>query len=397
MTVRPITISVPAGTLDDLHSRLSRTRWPDEVEGADWDYGTNMRYMKELVDYWLRTYDWRAREAELNRFAHYTADIDGKAIRFIHERGKGPDPMPLVLFHGWPDSICRYLKLIPMLTDPAAYGGDAADSFDVVVPSLIGDPGMSRSDRAQPLAKIAELTWRLMTGELGYRRFGAGGGDGGSPISQILGVRHPESIVGLHLTDIGFPIMMANFPDLSDAEREYLARSQAQGFSEGAYAVLQGTKPQTLAYGLNDSPAGYAAWIIEKFRTWSDGDLEKVFSKDEQLTNIMLYWAGGPSVRAVSYREEWVSGSLAPDQRIDVPVGLALPPKDIDPVPPREYAERNLKDIRRWTVLEHGGHFVAMEVPELMAREIRAFFRPLRNLPASAGEPAIPEPQRRAG
>ncbi|KLK88360.1 hypothetical protein SZ63_04860 [Methanoculleus sediminis] len=380
MTVRPYTLNVPDATLDDLHRRLARTRLPDEVEGAGWDYGTNPGYLRELADYWLHEYDWRAREAELNRFRHYTAEIDGTELRFIHERGKGPDPMPLVLFHGWPDSICRYLKLIPMLTDPAAHGGDPADSFDVVVPSLIGDPGMSRSDKGQPLAKMAEISYRLMTEELGYGRFGAGGGDGGSPISQILGARHPESIAGLHLTDIGFPIMMANFPDLSDAEREYLARSQEQGFEEGAYAMLQGTKPQTIAYGLNDSPVGYAAWIIEKFHTWSDcdGDLETIYTKDELLTNIMLYWTAGPSVRAVSYREEWVSGSLAPDQRIDVPVGLALPPKDIDPVPPREFAERNLKDIRRWTVLERGGHFAPMEVPELMAREIREFFRPLR-------------------
>jgi pimeloyl-ACP methyl ester carboxylesterase len=384
MTVRPYTVSVPDETLDDLHHRLSHTRFPDEIEGAGWDYGTNLDYMKELVNYWRHTYDWRAREAELNRFRHYSADIDGREICFIHERGKGLDPMPIILFHGWPDSICRYLKLIPMLTDPAAYGGDPADSFDVVVPSLIGDPGMSRSDKTQPLAKMAEISYRLMTEELGYERFGAGGGDSGSPLSQILGVDHPGSIIGLHLTDLGFPIMMADFPDLSDAEREYRAASQAQGFSEGAYAVLQGTKPQTLAYGLNDSPAGYAAWIIEKFRTWSDcdGDLETVYTKDELLTNVMLYWTGGPSVRAISYREEWVSGSLSPDQRIDVPVGVALPPKDIDPVPPREYAERNLKDIRRWTVLERGGHFVPMEFPELMAREIRAFFRPLRASPA---------------
>jgi len=243
--------------------------------------------------------------------------------------------VPLILFHGWPDSFYRYQKVIPLLTDPAAHGGDPADSFDVVVPSLIGDPGMSRSDRTQPLAKIAEMAYRLMIEELGYERFGAGGGDGGSPISQILGVRHPESIIGLHLTDISFHILTADFPDLSDAEQEFLARSRAWGFTEGAYAVLQGTKPQTLAYGLNDSPAGYAAWIIEKFHTWSDcdGDLETVYSKDELLTNVMLYWTAGPSVRALSYREEWVSGSLAPDQRIDVPVGLALPPKDIDPLP----------------------------------------------------------------
>jgi len=386
MTVRPFAINVPEETLDDLRSRLARTRFPDAVRGAGWDYGTDPDYMRELVDHWLNRFDWRAREAELNRFRHYTADIDGREIRFIHERGRGPDPMPLILFHGWPDSICRYLKLIPMLTDPARFGGDPADSFDVVVPSLIGDPGMSRSDTERPLATIAELAHRLMTEDLGYRRYGAGGGAGGSPLSQILGVRPPASIIGLHLTDIGFAILMADFPDLSAAEREYLARSQAWGLSEGAYAVLQGTKPQTLAYGLADSPAGYAAWIIEKFRTWSDcdGDLETVYTKDELLTNVMLYWTGGPSVRAVSYREEWVSPSLAPDQRVDVPVGLALPPKDIDPLPPREYAERNLKDIRRWTVLERGGHFAPMEVPDLMAREIRAFFRPLRDLPASA-------------
>ncbi|MCC7565860.1 MAG: alpha/beta hydrolase, partial [Methanomicrobiaceae archaeon] len=296
---------------------------------------------------------------------------------------RGPDRIPLILFHGWPDSICRYLKVIPMLTDPARFGGDPADSFDVIVPSLIGDPGVSRSDKTQTLAKMAEITYRLMTEELGYERFAAGGGDGGSPLSQLLGVHHPESIIGLHLTDIGFPIAQANFPDLSDAEQQYLSALQAWGFFEGAYAMLQGTKPQTLAYGLSDSPAGYAAWIVEKFHAWSDcnGDLETVFTKDELLTNIMLYWTFGPSVRAVSYREEWVAPSLAPDQQVNVPVGLALPPGDpTSPVPPREYAERNLKDIRRWTVLERGGHFTAMEVPEIMAREIRAFFRPLREL-----------------
>jgi len=378
MPIEPYQIQVPQPVLDDLQERLLSTRWPDGIEGAGWEYGTNLAYMKELVEYWRNGYDWRAQEAALNRFAHYRADIDGKEIRFIHECGKGPDSMPLVLFHGWPDSICRYLKLVPMLADPERYGGDAEDSFDVVVPSLIGDPGMSRSDTAQSLAKMAEITYRLMTEELGYGRFGAGGGNGGSPLSQLLGVHHPESIIGLHLTDPGFHIARADFPDLSDVEQQYLSALAARSFAEGAYAVVQGTKPQTLAYGLNDSPAGYAAWIVEKFQSWSDGDIETVFTKDELLTNIMLYWIHGPSVRAVSYREEWVSGSLAPDQQVDVPVGLALPPKDIDPVPPREYAERNLKDIRRWTVLPRGGHFAAMEVPELMAEEIRAFFRPFR-------------------
>lgn len=381
MRVQPFEINIPQPILDDLQERLANTRWTDDVEGAGWDYGANLSYMKELVDYWQHKYDWRKQEAELNKFAQFKAEIGGKEISFIHERGKGRNPIPIILFHGWPDSICRYLKLIPMLTDPAKYGGDPNDSFDVIVPSLIGGYlDRSKAPRKQLLKQTAELCWRLMIEGLGYKRFAAGGGDGGSPISQLLGVHHPESIIGLHITDLGFSITQANFPDLSDAEKKYLGTLQMVSFQEGAYAMLQGTKPQTLAYALNDSPVGYAAWIIEKFRSWSDcdGDLEKTFTKDELLTNIMLYWVNGPTVRAVSYREEWVSPSLKPDQRVDVPVGLALPPKDIGPIPPRELAERNLLNIQRWTVLEHGGHFAAMEFPELMAEDIRAFFRSFR-------------------
>lgn len=381
MSIQPFQINVPQAVLQDLRKRLARTRWPDEVEGAGWDYGTNLNYMRELVDYWQHKYNWREQEAELNKFAQFEADIGGKEIHFIYERGKGPDPMPIILFHGWPDSICRYLKLLPMLTDPTKYGGDLNDSFDVIVPSLIGGySDVSKAPRKQLLKQIAELCWRLMTEELGYEHFAAGGGDGGSPISQLLGVHHPESIIGLHLTDLGFSITQANFSNLSEAEKQYLETLQTVGFQEGAYAMLQGTKPQTLACALNDSPVGYAAWIIEKFRSWSDcdGDLEKIFTKDELLTNIMLYWVSGPSVRAVSYREEWISPSLKPDQQVYVPIGLALPPKDIDPVPPREFAERNLKNIKRWTVLAHGGHFAAMEFPELMAEDMRAFFRTYR-------------------
>ena len=378
MTVQPYQINVPQVVLDDLQKRLARTRWTDEVEGAGWDYGTNLGYMKELVDYWRHQYDWQKQEAELNRFAWFKADIDGTEIQFIHERGQGPHPIPIILFHGWPDSVCRYLKLIPMLTDPAQYGGDPGDSFDVIVPALIGfgtGPAKEKS-----LKHIAELSWRLMTQELGYQRFAAGGGDGGSPISQLLGVHYPDSIIGLHLTDPGFAMTMGQHENLSEAEQQYLGALQGIGFQEGAYAMLQGTKPQTLAYGLNDSPVGFAGWIIEKIRSWSDcdGDLEKLYTKDELLTNIMLYWLRGPSTRAVSYREEWVSGSLAWNQAVEVPVAMANPPKDINPVPPREFVERNMKNLQRWTVLEHGGHFVAMEYPELMAEDIRAFFHDLR-------------------
>ena len=379
MQVQSFRINVPQAVLDDLQKRLARTRWTDEVEGVGWDYGTNLDYLKELVDHWQHPYDWRKQEAKLNSFNWFKIEMDGLGIPFIYERGNGPNPTPIVLFHGWPDSVCRYLKLIPMLTDPAKYGGDPHDSFDVIVPSLIGFS--STKTPSQHLMKdIAELCWRLMTEVLGYQRFAAGGGDGGSPLSQLLGVHHPESILGLHLTDIGYHANMAHHSDLSEAEQQYLDALHMMGFQEGAYAMLQGTKPQTLAYALNDSPVGFAAWIIEKFRSWSDcdGDLEKLYTKDEVLTNIMLYWVNGPSVRAVSYREEWVSPSLKPDQQVDVPVGLAHPPKDINPIPPREFAERNLKNIQRRTVLPHGGHFAAMEFPELMAEDIRAFFHELK-------------------
>ena len=379
MNIQPFTIQIPQADLDDLQARLARTRWTDEVEGVGWDYGTNLGYMKELAAYWQHQYDWRKQEARLNSFNWVKTEIDGNGIQFIHERGKGPNPTPIILFHGWPDSVCRYLKLIPMLTDPASYGGDPHDSFDVIVPSLIGFSSI-KTPSPHLFKDIAELCWHLMTKTLGYQRFAAAGGDGGSPLSQLLGVFHPDSMIGLHLTDIGYHATMAHHSDLSEAEQQYLGALQMAGFQEGAYAMLQGTKPQTLAYGLNDSPVGFAAWIIEKFHSWSDGDgdLEKIYTKDELLTNIMLYWVNGPSVRAVSYREEWVSPSLKPDQPVDVPVGLAHPPKDINPIPPREFAARNLKNIQRWTLLAHGGHFAAMEFPELMAEDIRAFFHELK-------------------
>jgi len=376
MNVKPFSTKVPQAVIDDLQDRLSRTRWPEEIEGVGWDYGTDAAYMKELVDYWQHKFDWRKQEAELNKFAQFTTEIDGRELRFIHARGKGPNPTPLILFHGWPDSICRYLKLIPILTDPASYGGDPADSFDVIVPTLNGPT--KGGPQGQILKRTAERCWRLMTEVLGYKRFGAGGGDGGSAISQLVAAAHPDSIIGLHLTDIGFHALRAQRTDFSEAEKQFLAGGQMVSFQEGAYAAMLGTKPQTFAFGLNDSPVGWAALIIEKFRTWSDcdGNIEKRYSKDELLTNIMLHWVAGIDPRG--YREEWMAPSLKPDQQIDVPVGLAFPPKDLMVrVPPREFAARNLKNIQRWTILPHGGHFVAMEDPESVAQDIQAFFRPL--------------------
>ena len=378
--IRPFRVDVPQAELDDLRDRLDRTRWPDDYEGVGWDYGADLATMKELATYWRDGYDWRRQEAYLNSFPHFTAELDGEELTFLHVRGTGPDPIPLLLLHGWPDSVCRYLKLVPLLTDPASHGGDPGICFEVVVPWLIGRyRGGSRAPRSGLFRHIAEQLWTLMTRELGYQRFGAAGGDGGSVIAQLLGVQHPNSVLGVHLTDLGFTIAFAQFPDLSEAEQRYFAELQGWSMQEGAYAMVQGTKPQTLAFGLNDSPIGFAAWIIEKFRTWSDcdGRLENVYTKDELLTNVMLYWLNGPTARSVSYREEFTSPSLAPNQQVGVPSALAVPPKDLGPIMPRELAERNLTDLRRYTLLPHGGHFAAMEYPDVVAQDMQAFFADL--------------------
>ena len=357
------------------------TRLPDEVEGAGWDYGTNLGYMQEIVDYWQHTYDWRAAEAELNRYHHFRTEIAGSGIHFIHERGRGPEPMPIILTHGWPDSFYRYHKIISLLADPARFGGDPADAFDVIVPSM---PGYGFSDRpherGMTSARIADLWARLMTDVLGYERFAAGGGDIGSGVSQLLALRHPGQVVGLHLTDVGFFSLGADIPDLSENERRYLAAIQELWMQEGAYSMVQSTKPQTLAYALNDSPAGLAAWFIEKFRSWSDcgGEVERRFGKDKLLTNIMIYWATetiGSSIR-LYYENMHALPLQFLQEHIDVPVGMAVFPKDFIP-PPREWAERRL-NVERWTEMSRGGHFTAMEEPELFVQDIRAFFRPLR-------------------
>lgn len=374
-------IDIPQSVLDDLRERLACTRFPDEVEGAGWDYGTNLGYMEELVDHWLNRFDWRTWEAELNRYSHYRTEIDGAGIHFIHERGTGPDPMPLILTHGWPDTFYRYHKIIPLLADPAAYGGDPADAFDVIVPSMPGYGFSARPQRrGMTSARIADLWARLMTDVLGYERFAAGGGDIGSGVSRLLALGRPGQVVGLHLTDTGFFSLDTNTPDLSENEQEYLDAIRQLWMQEGAYSMLHSTKPQTLAYGLNDSPAGLAAWIVEKFRSWSDcsGDIERRFSKDELLTNIMIYWTTetiGSSVR-LYYENMHALPSSVLEQRVDVPVGMAVFPKDFIP-PPREWAERRL-NIEYWTEMPRGGHFTAMEEPELFAEDIRAFFRPLR-------------------
>jgi pimeloyl-ACP methyl ester carboxylesterase len=378
MKAQSFTIAVPDDVLSDLRRRLAAVRWPDEVADTGWDYGTNLEYLKDLTTYWRDHFDWRAQEAMLNRFSQFRADIDGTGIHFIHERGQGPKPLPLIITHGWPSSFAQMLKIIPPLIDPARHGGDPADAFDVIVPSL---PGYGFSDRPRERGmtsrRIAELWAKLMAETLGYGRFAAAGGDLGSGITRWLALTRPELLIGIHLTDVGYPI--SDQPDLSDAERHYLDAARDWSVREGAYAMLHSTKPQTLAYGLTDSPVGLAGWIVEKYRAWIDcaGEVERRFSKDELLTNIMIYWVTGTINSSMRlYYENAHAPRLSPAQRIDVPAGVALFPKDLI-LPPREWAERSLR-VERWTEMPYGGHFAAMEALDLLVADLRAFFRPLR-------------------
>ena len=381
MRPEPFTIDVPDAVLEDLALRLSRTRWPDDIPGSQWEYGSSLSYIRELVDYWRTSFDWRAQERMLNSFPQFKAEIDGLGIHFIHQRGAGPDPFPLVMIHGWPSSIHEMYKVVGPLTDPASHGGDPADAFDMVVPSL---PGYGFSDRPKErgvaVASMAQLFFKLMTEVLGYATFGAQGGDWGSAITTALGYTYPEQVVGIHLSNIVAGRIRAPASDLSDAERTWREAGRAWGRDERGYSEIQGTKPLTLGYALSDSPAGLAAWIVEKYRAWSDcdGDVERRFTKDELLTNVMIYWVTETANSAGrSYYE--ASHNQAPVPRggkVEVPTGVALFPGPIAN-PPREAVERGY-NVQRWTEMPSGGHFAALEEPEALVEDVRAFFRPLR-------------------
>ena len=384
MDVKPFTIEVPDAVLDDLQRRLAQTRWSDEIPGSDWDYGTNLSYLKTLVEYWRTRFNWRSQEKLLNTFSHYKATVDGLGIHFVHVRGQGRNPMPLVITHGWPGSFFEMYKIIPLLTDPARHGGDAADAFDVIVPSM---PGYGFSDRptqrGMHVLKIADLWVKLMTEDLGYPRFGAQGGDWGASVTNYLGFAYPQHLIGIHTTSMTrpTPYLGPGSKALSDAEKAFLEQRQAWLQAEGGYSHIQGTKPQTLSYGLNDSPAGLAAWIVEKYRTWSDcnGNVESRFTKDDLLTTITLYWVTqtiNASTR-LYYETQQHPWELKQGERIPVPTGMAVFPKEISR-PPREWGERSF-NVQRWTEMPRGGHFAALEEPERLVEEIRAFFRPLRS------------------
>lgn len=372
----PFRIDVPQAELDDLARRLAHTRWPEAETVQDWSQGIPLAYLQSLVEHWAGAYDWRLREARLNDLPQWRTTVDGLGIHFVHVPSPVAGALPLVLTHGWPGSIVEFAELVEPLADPAAHGGDPADAFHVVCPSL---PGYGWSDRpATPgwgIDHVADA-WVTLMGRLGYERFGAQGGDWGAGVTSALGARHPDRLVGIHLNmvSVGPPPDAGEMTEHERAAVAALARYREQ---EAGYATQQSTRPQTVGYALVDSPVGQCGWIVEKFAAWSDTDHDPVASigADRLLDNVMLYWL--PGTGASSARLYWESFGRSRGSAVEVPMGAAIFPKEIFSSS-RRWAERVFHDIRRWEHMPRGGHFAAMEQPELLLGEIRAFFRPLR-------------------
>jgi len=380
----PFRIEIPESELRDLRARLRRTRWPERETVDDWSQGVPLAYVRELCDYWADGYDWRATEARLNALPQFRTEIDGLGIHFLHVRSPHADALPLVVTHGWPGSIVEFLDVIGPLSDPTAHEGDAADAFHIVCPSL---PGYGFSDKpAAPgwgVERIARA-WGELMARLGYERYGAQGGDWGTSITTSIGQQDAEHVVGIHLNPPLAPPDPATFDDLTDAERAALDSLEQARRWESGYSEEQATRPQTVGYGLTDSPAALCAWIVEKFWAWSDWDgrLETVVARDALLDNLMLYWL--PRTGASSARLYWesirqVSENITGSVRdtVDVPTGCSIFPKE-NQRPSRRWAERRFTDIRYWNELDKGGHFAALEQPELFVDELRSFFRLVR-------------------
>jgi pimeloyl-ACP methyl ester carboxylesterase len=374
----PFTIAVPDATLQDLKARLSRTRWPDQIAGTGWAYGMDTAYLKGLMSYWEKDFDWRAQEKRLNALHNYRAEIDGVRIHFVHERGKGPNPIPVLMLHGWPSTYVQFLELIPLLTDPAAHGAPDAPSFDVVVASL---PGYGFSDVPKTpgfgTLEIAERMTKLMTEVLGYEKFALRGSDIGGSVVHQISLAHPDNIIGAHVSGLLRGVPMGTPENPSEAEAKFLKALNDWTNTELGYARMHGSKPQTLAQGLNDSPSGLAAWIVEKFHSWGDtrGNVESRFPKDELLTNLTIYWATQTITSSVRFyyefgREKRLQGPMT------VPTAVLMAAHDMTP-PPREVSERMYANLVRWNWTEKGGHFLEWEEPQLVAEDMRAFFASL--------------------
>jgi microsomal epoxide hydrolase len=381
--MQPFRIEIPDAALDELRSRLAATRWPDEIPGVGWSRGVPLDYLRELAEHWRTGYDWRAAEARLNAFPQFRTEIDGSVVHFLHVRSPEPDALPLVLTHGWPGAVEEFTEILGPLTDPRAHGGDPADAFHVVVPSIPGY-GFSQPlvDTGWDVPRIANA-WAELMARLGYERYAAQGGDAGSPISLALAALHPDRVVGVHVN------MLMTFPsgdpdEIAALEEGDLLRLGAlQRFDQdlSGYMKVQATRPQTLAYALTDSPVGQLAWIVEKYREWTDCDKapEDAVDRDRLLTIVSIYWftaSAGPSAQFYYEGAEAVrraAAGIAPPP-VPVPVGVAVFPQDIF-LPVRAFAERDIPHITRWTEFERGGHFAALEQPELLVEDVRAFLR----------------------
>lgn len=371
----PFRIDIPQAVLDDLQSRLARTRWTDELNEVDWEYGTNLTFLRKLVTYWAEEFDWRTEEARLNIYPQYTTTIDGEKIHFIHARGEGSNQTPILLANGWPSNFVELLPLIPLLTKEI----DGA-SFDVIIPSL---PGYGFSDkpteRGMNMSRTADLWAKLMT-KLGYEKFMISGSDMGAGVELGLVRNHANRLLGAHWINVYSQFQRPDNP--TEEEKAYFEQIDTRAYTEGAYAMQQGTKPTTLAVGLHDSPAGLASWIVEKYHSWGDthGDVESVFPLDTLCSILTVYWVTGTIGSSVRlYKESFADYELLlPLAKHDIPQGVLLPRVDLPA--PRAWGERHIQNLIRWSVPGKGGHFPALEIPDLLAEDIRGFYQDLSAL-----------------
>ncbi|MEM7092042.1 MAG: epoxide hydrolase [Actinomycetota bacterium] len=372
--IEPFTIHASDDALEDLRARLNNTRWPDAEPVDDWSQGTPLRYVQELCEYWANEYDWRTREAALNRFDHFRTEIRGLGIHFIHQRSPHPEARPLLITHGWPGSIVEFHKVIEPLVDPVAHGGDAADAFHVVAPSL---PGFGFSDKPTETGWSVEYiadAWAELMALLGYDQYLAQGGDWGAMITSAIGAQDTEHCLGIHVNMPSVGPDPATMDDLTDREKDALAGLKYYQDWDSGYSKQQSTRPQTVGYGLVDSPVGQAAWIIEKFWSWvdHDGHPEDILSRDELLDNVMLYWL--PATGTSSARIYWESFGTTKREAVEIPMGASIFPKEIIR-PSQRWAQHRFKNIVYWNELDKGGHFAAFEQPEAYLGEIRAWAR----------------------
>ncbi len=378
----PFRLDIPQDDIDDLKARLARTRLPDRTPGEDWAFGTDPGYLALLVEYWRDGFDWRGEEAALNAFPQFKVHLHDIDLHYLHVEGQGPNPMPLLLLHGWPGSVYEFLDILPRLTDPARFGGDPADAFTVIAPSLPGyGLSFAPNQKRFGIADIADCMAHLMTGILGYRRFAAQGGDWGAFTCSALAVRHKAKLIGIHQNMLALNPADPMPANPSPAEQKYSDEIAVLAKEETGYIGIQGTRPQTLAAALTDSPAGLAAWIAEKFHVWTDhdGDFETAVSRDRMLANISLYWFTGAIGSSFwpYYARLHGPWPIPAGKTVNVPFGYAAFPREIRR-PPRSIAEKTYTDIRQWTDMQKGGHFAALEQPEALTADVQRFFRALR-------------------